>query len=99
MVVETIFQGRDNTFSLRLTRAGVAENLSAVNKYEFVITDLRTITDQAVFVERGNGIVEINIGSQFLPAEVGSYKAYLVTFDPVNVNGVRWPDMKLKVKA
>lgn len=98
MVVETIFQGRDNTFSLRLTRAGVAENLSAVNKYEFVVGSLRTISDQAVFVEKADGVVEISIGTNFLPTEVGSYKCYLVTFDPVNTDGIRWPDMKLKVK-
>ena len=28
----------------------------------------------------------------------GSYRAHLVTFDPVNTNGVRWPEFKLKVK-
>lgn len=98
MVVETIYQGRDNTFSLRLTRGGVAENLYAVNRYELVIIDLKTISDQSVFVEKTDGIVEINIGTDFLPEEVGSYKAYLVTFDPVNENGVRWPNFKLKVK-
>lgn len=26
-------------------------------------------------------------------------RAYLVTFDPINVAGVRWPDFKLKVRA
>lgn len=98
MVIETIFQSRNNTFSLRLTRAGVAENLLAVNKYEFVIEGLRTITDQSVFVEKPDGIIEIGIGTQFTPEEVGSYKAYLVTFDPINAAGVRWPTMKLKVK-
>jgi hypothetical protein len=99
MIVETIYQGRDNTFSLRLTRAGVAENLMAVNKCEFVVGDLRTITDQSLFVKKQDGIVEINIGRTFAPTEVGSYKCYLVTFDPINQDGVRWPDMKLKVKA
>lgn len=98
MIIETIFQGRDNTFSLRLTRAGVAENLVAVNRYEFVIEGLRTITDQSVFVEKPDGIVEINIGRTFAPTETGTFKCYLVTFDPVNSSGVRWPTMKLKVK-
>jgi hypothetical protein len=99
MIVETIYQGRDNTFSLRLTRGGAAENLMAVNKYEFVIEGLRTITDQSLFVEKQDGIVEISIGMTFSPTEVGSYKCHLVTFDPINKDGVRWPDMKLKVKA
>ena len=98
MIIETIFQGRDNTFSLRLTRAGVAENLMAVNRYEFVIEGLRTITDQSVFVEKPDGVIEINIGNTFSPTEVGTFKCHLVTFDPVNANGVRWPTMKLKVK-
>jgi hypothetical protein len=99
MIVETIYQGRDNTFSLRLTRASVAENLSAVDKYEFVIDGLRTITDQSLFVEKQDGVVELNIGTTFAPTEVGSYKCHLVTFDPINRDGVRWPDMKLKVKT
>lgn len=32
-------------------------------------------------------------------ADVGSHRAYLATFDPVNAAGVRWPDFKLKVRA
>jgi hypothetical protein len=98
MIVETIYHGRDNTFSLRLTRGGVAEQLMAINKYELVITDLKVIDNQLLFVEKTDGIVEIDIGRDFIEEEVGSYRAHLVTYDPVNQSGVRWPDFKLKVK-
>jgi hypothetical protein len=99
MVVETIYQGRANTFSLRLTRGGVAENLMSVNRCEFVIDGLRTVTDQSLFSKKPDGVVEINLGITFAPTEVGTYKCHLVTFDPINKAGIRWPDMKLKVKT
>jgi hypothetical protein len=99
MITETIYAGRSNTFSLRLTRGGVPENLMAINRYELVIEGLRSIDNQSLFVEKGDGIVEIDIGNTLLSPEVGSYRAHLVTFDPVNTTGVRWPTFKLKVKA
>lgn len=99
MIVETVFAGRDNTFSLRLTRGGVPENLMAVNRYELHVGDLPVFTDRSYFVEKEDGIVEITIAPHLTADQVGSYRAHLVTFDPVNINGVRWPDFKLKVKA
>jgi hypothetical protein len=99
MITETIYAGRSNTFSLRLTRGGVPENLMAVNRYELVIEGLRTIDNQSLFIEKDDGIVEMDIGDVLLPVEASSYRAHLVTFDPVNATGVRWPTFKLKVKA
>ena len=51
------------------------------------------------FIEKDNGIVEIAIGDLLTAADVGSHVAYLVTFDPINIAGVRWPNFKIKVKA
>lgn len=99
MIIETIFAGRANTFSLRLTRGGVAENLMAVNGYALYVGTLPPFTDRDLFIEKDDGIVEINIAPLLTQEQVGTYKAYLVTFDPVNTSGVRWPDFKLKVKA
>lgn len=99
MITETIFAGRSNTFSLRLTRGGVPENLMAVNKYELIIDGLRTIDNQALFIEKDDGIVEMDIADNMTAADVGSYRAYLVTYDPVNDTGVRWPTFKLKIKG
>lgn len=99
MITETIFAGRSNTFSLRLTRGGVPENLMAVNKYELVIDGLRTIDNQSLFIEKDDGTVEFDIADSMTQEDVGSYRAYLITYDPVNATGVRWPTFKLKVKA
>ncbi len=74
MIVETLFIGRNNTFSLQLLRADEAINLH-------------------------NGVVEIAIGDLLTASDAGSQTAYLITYDPVNVQGVRWPNFKLKVKA
>lgn len=98
-ITETIFAGRDNTFSLRLTRGGVPENLMAVNGYALHIGEFPPFTDRELFIEKEDGIVEINIAPLLTLEHVGSFKSHLVTYDPINNNGVRWPDFKLKVKA
>lgn len=54
--------------------------------------------DSNLFIEKDGGIVEIQIGHLLSQSQVGSYSAYLVTFDLVNELGVRWPNFKLKVK-
>ncbi len=104
MVVETLFVGRNNTFSLQLLRAEEPINLLSITGYQLNVSNGRSfnalslLTDSTLFTEKPNGIVEISIGDLLTPDDVGSHKAYLVTFDPVNINGVRWPDFKLKVK-
>lgn len=105
-ITETIFAGRNNTFSLQLVRAGEPINLLSITGYELVLseepllkfTDLDVAnSDAGLFVEKDNGIVEITIGDDLTPDQKGRYKAYLVTYDPVNTLGVRWPPFTLKV--
>lgn len=98
MVIETIFAGRNNTFSLLLLRASVAINLMSITGYELHLSNGTVFDDDARFIEKDGGIVEINIGNLLTVADVGSHTAYLVTFDPINIEGVRWPNFKLKVK-
>ncbi len=103
MITETIFAGRDNTFSLQLVRGGVTINLLSVTGYELVLSvdpDIRfTDLDMStgIFTEKDAGIVEINIGNLLTQDQLGRYKAYLITYDPVNEHGVRWPPFTLKV--
>lgn len=98
MVVETVYAGRNNTFSLQLFRGSEAVNLMAVQSYKLVIEDLKSFDDRSLFTEKPDGIVEIRIGHLLNDDDAGSYRAHLVTFDPVNTQGVRWPDFKLKIK-
>jgi hypothetical protein len=99
MIIETLFAGRNNTFSLQLVRGGEFVNLLAITGYSLVLSNGRSFTDAGIFTEKDDGVVEINIGPLLTSADVGSHISYLVTTDPVNVVGVRWPNFKLKVKA
>jgi len=107
MITETIYAGRNNTFSLQLVRAGEPINLLSVTGYELVLsetdpnirfTDLDVASSSlGFFTEKDNGIVEITIGDNLTEDQKGRYKAYLVTYDPINTLGVRWPPFTLKV--
>ncbi|HVH92503.1 MAG TPA: hypothetical protein VM783_14085 [Candidatus Acidoferrum sp.] len=109
IITETIYAGRNNTFSLQLVRAGEPINLLSITGYELVLpgeTAAEDIVfknldlandDKGYFVEKPDGIVEITIGDDLTVDQVGRYKAYLVTYDPVNPLGVRWPYFYLKV--
>ena len=97
MIVETLFAGRDNTFSLQLFRGEQPINLLGITRYELYLGNGRSFLDNRVFTEKSNGIVEISIGAVLTDADVGTHLSYLVTFDPTNIHGVRWPNFKLKV--
>lgn len=99
MIIETLFAGRNNTFSLQLVRGGEFVNLMVITGYSLVLSNGRSFTDAGIFTEKADGVVEIDIGPLLTPADVGSHVSYLVTFDPINTDGVRWPNFKLKVKA
>lgn len=106
-IIESIFAGRDNVFSLQLIRGGVPINLLAIVGYELYLSNGRVFKStsritslddlEGGFVEKDNGVVEINIGPLLTGDDLGKHTAYLVTFDLVNTQGVQWPNFKLKV--
>lgn len=103
MIIETIFAGRNNTFSLQLVRGGQVINLLSVTGYELTLSNGRVFSSTVAepnnyFVEKDDGIVEINIGAALTEDDKGRHTASLVTFDPVNESGVQWPSFKLQVK-
>ena len=98
MIVETLYVGRNNVFSLRLMRDNEAISLLAITGYELHLSNGRVFGDMDRFVEKPNGVVEISVGDLLTEADIGSHKAHLVTYDPVNTAGVRWPEFKLKVR-
>lgn len=99
MVIETLYVGRNNTFSLQLLRAGESISLLAITGYALHLSSGKVFDDQARFTEKADGIVEVSVGDLLTVDDVGSHKAHLVTTDPINTAGVRWPDFKLKVRA
>lgn len=96
MITETIYAGRDNTFSLQLKRGGVVIPLFAITDYSLHLSDGTVLDDPTFFTEKENGIVEISIGNSL--ETLGDYSTYLVTYDLINTHGVRWPTFKLKVR-
>jgi hypothetical protein len=80
-------------------RGGEFVNLLAITGYSLNLSNGRVFTDMTIFTEKPDGIVEINVAPLLTESDIGSHKAFLLTFDPVNTSGVRWPDFKLKVKA
>lgn len=103
MIVEQIFAGRNNTFSLQLFRGEEAISLLAITGYELVLsngTTFTSITNPEAFTEKTDGVVEISVGHLLDPLDdndLGTHTAYLITFDVTNDEGVRWPKFKLKV--
>jgi hypothetical protein len=72
--------------------------MMAITGYALHVGKFPPITTREFFVEKEDGIVEINIAPGLTKDYVGSHKAYLVTYDPVNADGVRWPDFKLRIR-
>lgn len=97
MITETLYAGRDNTFSLQLVRGETPVNLMGITGYSLCLSNGKVVTAAERFVEKDGGIVEFSIGDLLLASDVGTHTAYLVTFDPTNTHGVRWPNFKLKV--
>lgn len=104
MITETIYAGRDNTFSLQLVRGGEPINLLAITGYELVLDEESGLIfkdlnlTSGIFLEKPNGIVEISVGENISEDQTGRYQAYLITYDPINIHGVVWPKFILKVK-
>ena len=98
MITETVFIGRNNSFSLQLLRGGEPINLLAIRSYELYLNTGLVFNAEGSFLPKEDGIVEISIGHLLTEEDLGKVKGYLVTTDPVNVEGVRWPNFDLWIK-
>lgn len=98
MIVESLFAGLDNSFSLQLMRGETSVELISISSYRLDLSNGRAFTAPDLFIEKADGIVEIIIGPLLIEADKGSHTCWLTTYDPGNINGIRWPNFKLKVK-
>lgn len=98
MIIETIYIGRNNSFSLQLIRGNEAINLASINTFTLYLNTGLVFDDPAMFISKPDGVVEIVIGTQLTEDDLGNTKAHLVTTDPINTAGVRWPTFILKVR-
>lgn len=97
-LTETIYAGKDNVFSLQLLRGGVAVSAASFTSYKLVLSNGKEFTSPSIFITKDNGIIEVAVGELLTQEDLGSHKAFLVTYDPANMLGVQWPTFKLKVK-
>jgi hypothetical protein len=98
MIVESLFAGLDNSFSLQLMRGEDSVDLIHISNYKLEMSNGRVFTDDYLFIEKPLGILEIIIGPLLTDLDIGTHTCWLTTYDPGNTNGVRWPNFKLKVK-
>lgn len=96
--METIYAGNDNTFSLQFLRDGIPVSTLSFTGYALHISDTQVFDNPLYFTPKAEGIVEISIGRELTDFDIGKHSAYMVTIDPVNTQGVRWPDFTLWVK-
>lgn len=97
-ITETIYAEKDNVFSLQLIRGGEPINMAVIGSYKLVLSNGKEFTASSAFLAKPDGVVEISVGELLTQDDLGSHKAYLITYDPANTHGVQWPTFKLKVK-
>lgn len=95
MTTEIVYLGHDNSIDLILKADGTAVDLSSVTQMTVTlggttITSAGGDTDPIRWAKSGydTGEVRLYLGGQTIPA--GSYRAVLVVYDSVNLNGIVW---------
>ena len=103
MIVETVYNGRDNTIDLLLKDENGIADLSSVTRMDLVASGAWTVSnsDPSSFpiqwVGTGQqGKVMLRLGDESLP--VGTYTASLVVFDPSNPDGIVWGKIGLIIE-
>jgi hypothetical protein len=102
MIIESVFNGRDNTVDLLLTADGAAVNLAAVTRMQLSVGE--AMLDSSTHPQYFNwtpdppeaGKLILKLGAAGLSAGEGQ-TATLFVFDPSNPSGIRWGQLKLNV--
>ncbi len=94
VLIETVYDNRDNTNDLLLKADGTAVDLSSVTRMVIEDVDGSFMVDEQTSpsaFDRDTGItgkVIISLGAEDIT--VGSYVVRLITYDPDNTSGVVW---------
>ena len=93
--IDLIFKGSDNTNEILLKKDGVPQDLSSVIRIEIHFSDGVSVTNTtgAAYPIKWigtsqTGLIVMQLGGQDLT--VGDLTAKLLTYDPVNDDGVVW---------
>lgn len=102
-ITEQIYLDRDNVIDLLLKADGEAQDLSAVTRM-VLLEDGEEFTidsDEAAGVfdwETGTtGKITLTLGAQD-DIEEGTYKVWLIVYDPSNTNGIVWDSFFIRAR-
>lgn len=105
MIIEKVYNGRDNTIDLLLKADGAAVDLAAVTRMQLVVgeTTIDSSTAPAAFdwsptpAVTGKVVLALGaLGDDSIPAGEGQ-TATLYVFDASNPNGICWGQLRLDV--
>lgn len=100
MLIEYVYNSRDNTNDLLLSADGAAYDLSAITKMELQVNSTTIDSDQSPdafdWDTETTGKVILMLGDEGL--EVGTHEAYLVLYAPDFADGIVWGSLYLKVR-
>ena len=100
-ILETVYNGRDNSVDLLLKADGTAQNLSFVTRMRVMDKDGSWSVDSSTaptafdWTAATTGKVELSFGGQSITA--GTYICYLVVYDASHTNGINWGEFVLEV--
>ena len=104
MSSEIVYLGHDNTIDLILKSDGTAEDLSGVTKITATFGDTLITSEDAAegaitWDQDGyeTGEIRMALGDQDI--DEGSYDVIIVIYDAVNINGIVWGTIDIKVEA
>lgn len=103
-ITEVVYLGRDNSIDLLLKTDGEVQSLSSITSMKLIFVNGSTITstnlddDPIRWGKSGyiEGEVRLFLGEEDLAA--GKYNTELVLYDPSNLNGVSWGDLKIIIR-
>jgi hypothetical protein len=102
LITEVFYLTRDNTAGLILKEDNTPVDLSSVTKIEVLDTQCTWSVDSvaspdAFDIGGVDGKVVLHFGGEPIPA--GSYRCQVIVYDPTNINGVVWDEIKLIFRA
>ncbi len=102
MIEEIVYLDRDNAASMTLkdNSSGTmsAADLSLVTRVDvhYGENTISSVDQPTLVTWTAAGVVSLKLGT--LDISSGTYHAYIVTYDAVNTNGIRWPGFSLIVE-
>jgi len=101
-ITEIFYLTRDNTVDLILKADGVVVDLTAVTKVEVLDTGCAwsvSSEDSPTAFDIGgiDGKLILKFGNE--PIAAGTYRCQIILYDPSNLDGVVWGEIKLVFKA